>query len=331
MKKLLILKKILIYIKNGNSFSHVFHMTLKIICNDLGYPNFATLAHTKLRKLLKFRSFLKKEKLAKKLSKTYEGPIISKSKGFLLFDESKDLNLSPLIQTCEKILNEKGKNSLKNYHLINNNKKRSKEFFFNIIEEKDVLENPELMEFILSDEIVGCVANYYGFIPQLCSLGLFVSPENKEDNFKQSQLFHLDGENENLKCYFNVSNVTPNSGAFTFIPKDKCNLLRHKNGGKLKSEGVEDKKLLNEYEKKYSIQILGGPGNGGIVDTTSCLHYGSRCTQGERIVFMFHFSTFADYTEIEVNPLRDIRLQHYPQIRKKFADTCIRKEILSVG
>ena len=46
---------------------------------------------------------------------------------------------------------------------------------------------------------------------------------------------------------------------------------------------------------------------------------------------MFHFSAFANYTEIEVNPLRDIRLQHYPQIRKKFANSKIRKEILSIG
>ena len=178
MKNLLILiKKLLILIKNSHSISHIFHYILKILSKNLGYPNFATLAHTKLRKLLNFRSFLKRKKLAQKISKTYIGPCISKSKGYLLFGEKDKLNLNPLIRICEKIINNKGKN-LKDYHLINS-KKRSKEFFFNIIEENDVLENPQLMDFILSDEIIGCVVNYYGFVPQLCSLGLFVSPENK--------------------------------------------------------------------------------------------------------------------------------------------------------
>ena len=125
--------------------------------------------------------------------------------------------------------------------------------------------------------------------------------------------------------------VTPESGAFTFIPKNKSNKLKDMNGGFLKSSGNENEKLLEEYDKNYYIQILGEPGNGGFIDTSSCLHYGSRCTVGDRIVFMFHYSAFANYSELRNNPLRDLRLQHYSSIRRQYSDTELKKIVLSVG
>ena len=132
-----------------------------------------------------------------------------------------------------------------------------------------------------------------------------------------------------MKCYIYLSKVTKKNGAFTFIPKDKTNQLRIINGGKLKSCGLENQYLLNEYDQKYSISIEGQAGSGGIIDTSSCLHYGSRCIQGNRLVFMFHFSAFADYTQIENNILRDIRLQHFPEIKSKFSSTNLRKIVLN--
>ena len=71
-----------------------------------------------------------------------------------------------------------------------------------MLEEEDILENPALMEFILSKKIIGLAIKYFGFVPQLSSLGLFMSPKNPNSGPPiKSQKYHLDGLNQHLKCY----------------------------------------------------------------------------------------------------------------------------------
>ena len=325
------MKTILLILRNSYSVKHFLSLIFERLSKKIGYPNFASYANTNLRKLLNFKTIIKRKSIAKCIIKKHKGPFISKSEGYLLFGKNYVPNLENLISASNKILDKKGRANLKNWYLKKRSSK-SKDFFFNVLEEIDVLDNPELMNFVLSDEILGCAIEYFGFVPQLSSLGLFVSPENHSlEKLRGSQQYHLDGEHQHLKCYVYLSDVTPESGAFTFIPKNKSNELRDMNGGFLKSSGNENEKLLEEYDKNYSIQILGEPGNGGFIDTSSCLHYGSRCTVGDRIVFMFHYSAFANYSELRNNPLRDLRLQHYSSIRRKYSDTELKKIVLSVG
>ena len=326
-----LMEKVIKLIKNSYSVQYFFSFIFKKLTKKIGYPNFSSYANTNLRKILNIRKILKRKAIAKEIIKNHKGPFISKSEGYLLFGKNYKPTISNLIDACNKIIDKKGRENLNNWYL-EKSKLKSKDFFFNVLEEDDVLDNPELMNFVLSDEILGCAIKYYGFVPQLSSLGLFVSPENQSlEKLRASQQYHLDGENQHLKCYVYLSDVTTKSGAFTFIPKNKSNELRDMNGGYFRSCGLENEQLLKEYDKNHSIQILGGPGNGGFVDTTSCLHYGSRCTEGDRLVFMFHYAAFANYTELPNNPLRDLRLQHYSSIRSQYSDTDLKKIVLSVG
>ena len=320
-----------IFLKDSRSKSDFFYRSLKLFFKTIGFPNYGDYASTKLRILIAPKSMRKRKNLAKKFKKISLKNSISPTCGFLLFKKSLSEDIDKLINTCNKILDEKGRNNLESW-FIDRSIGKSKNFFFNVLEEKDVLDNPELMNFILSEQILGKVIKYYGFVPQLSSMGIFMSPVNNDGAPPiKSQKYHLDGENQHLKCYVYLTDVKEDSGAFTFIPKDKTKELQSINGGKFSSIGVEKVDLLNQYDKEYSIKITGSPGNGGFIDTSSCLHYGSRCTKSSRLVFMFHFAVFANYKEYDKNPLRDLRLEHYPSIAKNFAKNELQKLVLSVG
>lgn len=321
------MKKLFLIFKNSRNFKDFINKFFKFFFKALGYPNYADILLTKIRKLITPNKTFLRKKLALNSIKNYKGEYICKKKGYLLFDKKFHSGIDNIIKVCNSILDKKGED-LSDWY-AKNSKSKSKSFFFNVLDKDDLLANPELLEFVLSEKILDCAINYFGFVPELCSLGLFVSPENKENNFLASQNYHLDGENQHLKCYIYLSEVTKLNGAFTFIPKDKTDQLRIINGGKSKSCGLENQNLLNAYDQEYSISLEGHAGSGGIIDTSSCLHYGSRCIEGSRIVFMFHFSAFADYTQIENNILRDIRLQHFPEIKSKFSNTKLKKIVLN--
>lgn len=98
----------------------------------------------------------------------------------------------------------------------------------------------------------------------------------------------------------------------------------------LRSAGLEDKELLSQYESEFRIKLTGKPGGGAFVDTSRCLHYGSVCAENPRIAFMFHYAVFANYTELEKNPLRDLRMQHYQGIRERFGVDELRRSLLKI-
>lgn len=234
------------------------------------------------------------------------------------------------MDVCNKILDEKGRKNLDTWHETKS-KTRSKSFFFNILEEKDLYNYPQIMDFILGDDVVQILLPYYKMLPRLCSVGLYYSPISISNQRSSSQNFHLDGTDpSHVKCFINISDVGANDGPFTFISANRSNELRLHNGGLLRSAGLEDRALLSRYEKEFGISLTGKPGSGAFVDTSRCLHYGSVCEENPRVVFMFHYAVFANYTELEINPLRDLRMQHHPRLRERFGVDELRRNLLRI-
>ena len=62
--------------------------------------------------------------------------------------------------------------------------------FYQCERPKDYLDYPALMQFALSDAVLHIVSDYYGLVPQMKSLSIWVTPP--QDHQFSSQLFHLD-------------------------------------------------------------------------------------------------------------------------------------------
>jgi len=303
----------------------------KLIANMLGLPNLAGFLVTWWRLGMRPLELIKRRRLARTFLDAAGSDVsISKTLGYYKFsgcDFTSDID--SVVDVCNQLLDDKGRENLDTYYQ-SKSKSGSKSFFYNLLQEGDLYDYPQIMDFILGDRVLNLIIPYYGMIPRLCSVGLYYSPIIKGER-EGSQNFHIDGTDpRHVKCFINVSDVGPNDGPFTFIPADRSGELRMKGGGMLRSAGLENKALLRTYEKDYGIRLTGGPGGGAFVDTSRCLHFGSVCEQNPRIVLMFHYSMIANYTKIEENPLRDLRMQHYPKVREYFGKDKVREAVLKM-
>jgi len=302
----------------------------KVLAKAVGLPNLAGILFTRIRLWIHPVAYHARRRWAQEFSsRNSQHVVICPADGYVTFSDKTFPSVDHVVGVCNEILDNKGRDKLDSWY-ENKTTSKSKNFFFNILEESDILKYPGLMKFALSDYVLYSLVPYYGMLPRLCSIGLYYS--RVSSTRAGSQNFHLDGTDpHHIKCFINVSDVGPEDGPFTFIPACRTEELRQANGGILRSAGLENAELLSRYEKDCSIKLIGGPGTGAFVDTSRCLHYGSCCKENPRIVFMFHYAVFANYTNLDKNPLRDISMQHYPEICTRFGVDELRRDILRIS
>lgn len=174
--------------------------------------------------------------------------------------------------------------------LATRNEAMNKRYFYNLLTLEDLAANRVLLEFALSENVAAAVAGYLGQAPRLHSLGVFYSSVN--DTIDGSQIFHIDGDSRaQVKCFVNIWGVDAGSGPFTFVPKDLTSrVLRH--GGLLKS--MDDEAVRRVVPSEQHVTVVGPPGAGVFVDTSRCLHQGSRARTSPRLVFQFQYVSRPD-------------------------------------
>jgi len=150
-------------------------------------------------------------------------------------------------------------------------------------------ENPELLRFALSPAVVQAAAVYLGTVPVLANVGLLWSPPN--DSEHSSQKFHHDYEDTTqLKLFLHVSDVDPSCGPFTLIPAGPSRRIDKKIGY---SGGRIDDATVAAAGGAEAVEVITGPsGSGVFVDTSRCLHFGSRGNRRERLMLLVHFLRF---------------------------------------
>ncbi len=162
-----------------------------------------------------------------------------------------------------------------------------KNFFANILTADDLADFPALMAFALGPPLIESVTAYLGMLPRLNGLGVYVSPAN--DSQVRSQLFHVDFDDfSQVKCFVNIDDVDADNGPFTFIPADRSRAIRAANGHGFRSSNLPDARI-GDAER---IMLTGPAGTTALVDTSNCLHFGSRVRRGRRVVFMCQYTTW---------------------------------------
>jgi hypothetical protein len=146
-----------------------------------------------------------------------------------------------------------------------------------------------VLDFVLSPQVLHFASAYFGEVPVLGSINLMWSPPN--GTMKESQLFHRDGEDlKQLKLFLNVTDVTKESGPLTLVPAPASELAMQKlryNTGRLSDEAV-----ANAVGAENIITCTGPAGQLAAVDTSRCLHFGSRSNKLERLVLFVQFVRF---------------------------------------
>tara|TARA_B100000795_G_scaffold269306_1_gene258302 strand:- start:2215 stop:3162 length:948 start_codon:yes stop_codon:yes gene_type:complete len=177
--------------------------------------------------------------------------------------------------------------------------KRSKDFLLQLLTDKDIEENPSLLNFALSDELLSIVSKYLVSQPILMSMKLMKSVRTEGDK-TSSQLFHCDyDDTKQVAVFLNIKDVTLKNGPLTLVPADVSEKFKNDHGyqygkyGHLPSSHVIE---LNQNKE----EIIGPKGQVLLLDTSNVFHCGSIVEQGERYIFYLQYTTESNFL---YNPL----------------------------
>ncbi len=194
-----------------------------------------------------------------------------------------------------------------------------KPFYFNILDREDVKAMPELLDFALSDTMLDILSPYYGVLPELSHMALFVSGlfGDSGPNIGTQRMHWDNHDRAHVKMFCFLDAVTSADGPLTVLPADKSMWLRKKTGRLLGTHPIKDEREFYRYfTDKDLVEIVGPPGTVAFVDTTRCMHFGSRTVgQGRRLAFVVHYTLFADYGIARTGEFQDLNMATSPELR----------------
>ncbi len=167
--------------------------------------------------------------------------------------------------------------------------KGKKSFLRNVLDDEDLRANPALVDFALSDGLLSIVTSYLGVVPILNRVDLVYSIARATPDAEHisSQLFHQDHEGlRQAKVFLNIFDVGEEHGPFTLIPASRTEQVLRAIRRQRREAGIEqhghyrDDEVAAHGGLAEQVRSIGPAGTAAIVDTSRCLHAGSRVQQG---------------------------------------------------
>ncbi|MBX7146167.1 MAG: hypothetical protein K1X44_02530 [Alphaproteobacteria bacterium] len=263
----------------GRSLAHIMK-------KKLGLPKKGSYALIRMcKQIANPRQFFLRKSLANNVKK---GNQVIKE-GYKTFKENDIPGIANIIHLCQKITENKLTNN-KNPKIYQRNV--GKDFLLPILGGKEFLDYPDLIQFIVSNDILNPVVNYLGTVPIFAGANIFWSPANQTAT--SSQLFHLDTEDyTQIKVFINICDVSEENGPFAFLPANLSQkFLKKINYSEYDSRRFQDDEIFSHIDSQNVIKLIGKAGSGAFVDTAQCLHYGSRLNKYDRIILMLQYQRF---------------------------------------
>lgn len=189
---------------------------------------------------------------------------------------------------------------------------------FDLLTDVELARRPELLDFALCDELLDAATDYLGELPVLWRIGVGLSVHDPlQRAHAHSQLLHLDGEDVmQLKLMVNVSSVEPDDGPLCLLPADVTQrVLRgagfdvvrrvamQRGAGFTTTPRLGDEEAFRHADPSELVRLEGPPGTALLVDTSRCLHFGSRTAPGrQRLLLAVGFQR---YHLVNASPFND--------------------------
>lgn len=199
-----------------------------------------------------------------------------------------------------------------------------REYLRNLLNNDDLRQHPSLVDFALSDGLLGVATKYLGMVPYLNRVDLLYSVPRLGDEKVSSQLFHVDPEGlSQVKFFINVFDVDDSHGPFAFIPADDTarvvrdvSAFRRAQGKQYAGRYLDDE-IAAVGSTDAIIYVKGAPGSAVAVDTSRCLHMGSRVRPGAfRLCLYLQYCTTRergnvfDVQRYDHDPVRRLAVRH---------------------
>jgi hypothetical protein len=196
---------------------------------------------------------------------------------------------------------------------------QKRQFLRNILMDDDLRRYPELVDFALSDKALGIATSYLGSVPYLNRIDLLYSTPREGDDLIKSQLFHVDPEGlTQVKFFINVFDVGEAEGPFTFIPADESTRILREIRKLRRAQGkphvgrYTDEEVAAVGGTSAIVSLKGPRGSGVSIDTSRCLHLGSRVQPGAfRLVLYVQYCTTLEHgNAFDLDRYRERPVQH---------------------
>lgn len=182
---------------------------------------------------------------------------------------------------------------------------RNKPFLLSIAAGNEFADHPELLRFAVSHPVLDAATRYLGTVPILEGIALWWTPPN--DSSQSSQAWHVDElAPRQVKMLLNCLEVTDDQGPFHFLPaaiSEQARVQLKHRGGRLSDAAVSSTGQLGHLQR-----ATGPAGSGVLLDSSRCLHFGSRGNRRDRLVLTFHFMPLDAPTETRYK----LQLPHLP-------------------
>lgn len=152
----------------------------------------------------------------------------------------------------------------------------------------------KIRRLVIEPQIIGPVARYLNAAPVLRSVMVWVSPSGGHSQLVGSQLFHCDREDRRqIKCFLPIEETGIASGPLTVLPAAITEMFfdHHRSRGSRLSlkQRFSDDAVYDVVGRGHEVRLLGDRGTIVFVDTTSCLHFGSRNVKSPRYQLVLQY------------------------------------------
>lgn len=213
---------------------------------------------------------------------------VPQENGFRTFGSNEIPGGKDIVNLCRRLLESRRDKA----RVIN----RSEGNPFDMLFDRSVfLENPELVEFAVSDPLAEIATDYFETVPRLEYIDLWVSkPHAPNKALFNSQLYHIDKiDYPLLTMFMAVEPIDDDCGPFTLIPSKASGAVRtatqYAKNYVTDTGRLQDDTVYRYCDEREAVKITGGIGAGGFCDTGNCLHFGSRGQTRDRVVFVLRY------------------------------------------
>ena len=166
-----------------------------------------------------------------------------------------------------------------------------KEFLVSLIRDEQIVAHEALLRLAISQPLLELATRYFGSAPLLTGFRLWWTPPNS--SVEQSQMFHCDREDQSqLKVLINVTDTTTETGPFTLIPAERSEKIKADISYCYKNNYVSDEAIAAAGEHEPPVALTGPRGTAYCVDTSKCLHFGSRGNTRPRVIIIMQYTQF---------------------------------------
>ena len=162
----------------------------------------------------------------------------------------------------------------------------TKDFLISLVKDSGFAAHAKILMFLISPAMIDTASRYLGRVPRLSTVRLWWTPPN--DSIARSQVWHVDPEDKRqLKIFLNIFDITEDQGPFTFYPASRSRPI-------LDAAGIRERHFDDAAvtDAGAPIVLTAPAGGGAFVDTSRCLHFGSRGNRRDRVVLMAQYTDF---------------------------------------